>query len=37
MQEVITLLVFSVFAMLYLGERIRWNNVAAFGCILAAV
>jgi uncharacterized protein len=37
MQEVITLSVFVVFAMAYLGERLRWNHVAAFGCILAAV
>ena len=37
MQEVITLCVFCSFAMLYLGERIRWNHVAAFVCILAAV
>ena len=36
-QEVITLAVFCGFAMLYLGERIRWNHVAAFMCILAAV
>ena len=36
-QEVITLIVFSGFAVLYLGERIRWNHVAAFACILAAV
>jgi uncharacterized protein (DUF486 family) len=36
-QEVITLAVFVVFATLYLGERLRWNHVAAFGCILAAV
>jgi uncharacterized protein len=36
-QEVITLSVFVAFAMLYLGERIRWNHVAAFVCILAAV
>lgn len=36
-QEVITLLVFSGFAVLYLGERIRWNHIAAFVCILAAV
>jgi uncharacterized protein len=36
-QEVITLTVFVAFAMLYLGERIRWNHVAAFVCILAAV
>ena len=36
-QEVITLVVFSGFALLYLGESIRWNHLAAFGCILAAV
>src|ERR1700733_7360995 len=36
-QEVITLSVFCVFAIFYLGERIRWNYVAAFVCILAAV
>jgi hypothetical protein len=37
MQEVITLAVFCGFAILYLGEKIRWNYVAAFFCILAAV
>jgi uncharacterized protein (DUF486 family) len=37
MQEVITLAVFCVFAFFYLGEKIRWNYVAAFVCILAAV
>lgn len=37
MQEVITLTVFSGFAVLYLGEKIRWNHFAAFLCILAAV
>jgi len=36
-QEVVTLCVFSGFAILYLGEKIRWNHVAAFACILAAV
>lgn len=36
-QEVITLSVFVVFALTYLGERIRWNYVVAFVCILAAV
>jgi uncharacterized protein len=36
-QEVITLSVFSGFAVLYLGENIRWNHLAAFLCILAAV
>jgi len=36
-QEVITLTVFSGFAFLYMGEKLRWNNFAAFLCILAAV
>jgi hypothetical protein len=36
-QEVVTLSVFCVFAIFYLGEKMRWNHVAAFGCILAAV
>ncbi len=36
-QEVITLSVFSVFAMLYLKESLRWNYVASFACLLAAV
>ena len=36
-QEVITLVVFCGFAILYLGEKIRWNHVAAFACVLAAV
>lgn len=37
MQEVITLVVFSIFAIVVLGEKIRWNYIAAFICILAAV
>lgn len=37
LQEVITLVVFSGFALFYLGERLRWNHLAAFVCILAAV
>ncbi|HEV8586290.1 MAG TPA: DMT family protein [Methylomirabilota bacterium] len=36
-QEVITLVVFGVFAWLWLGERLRWNEVAAFGLVLGAV
>jgi uncharacterized protein (DUF486 family) len=36
-QEVITLLVFAGFASLWLGERLRWNEVAAFALVLAAV
>ncbi|MEJ1970373.1 MAG: DMT family protein [Rhizomicrobium sp.] len=36
MQEVITLTVFAFFSVLYLGEAIRWNHVAAFGCLVLA-
>ncbi|MBW8865492.1 MAG: DMT family protein [Verrucomicrobia bacterium] len=36
-QEVITLSVFVVFAIFYLHEKFRWNHLAAFACILAAV
>ena len=36
-QEVITLLVFSVFAVTYLGESLRWNHAAAFLCLVGAV
>lgn len=37
LQEVITLVVFMVFAWLYLGEGLRWNYAVSFGLILAAV
>ena len=36
-QEVITLMVFAGFAVLYLGEAIRWNHLAAFACLIGAV
>jgi len=36
-QEVITLIVFSVFSVTYLRESFRWNYVVAFGLIVAAV
>ena len=36
-QEIITLTVFCVFALLYFGDKIRWNHLAALGCIVAAV
>jgi uncharacterized protein (DUF486 family) len=36
-QECITLVVFAVFANLYLDEPLRWNYAAAFGCLVAAV
>lgn len=37
MQESITLLVFVVFAYSYLGEPLKWNYVAAFVFLAAAV
>src|SRR5262245_22503146 len=37
MQEIITLLVFAVFSVLYLNEAIRCNHVAAFGCFVMEV
>lgn len=36
-QEVITLLVFVVFAWLVLGEKLTWNYAVSFAFILAAV
>ena len=36
-QEVITLIVFSFFSVLVLKNKLHWNHVAAFLCILAAV
>jgi uncharacterized protein (DUF486 family) len=36
-QEVITLLVFIVFAWVVLKERLTWNYAASFLCILLAV
>ena len=35
-QEIITLTVFSVFAVFYLGDSIKWNHIAAFLCMIAA-
>ena len=32
-QEVITLTVFAVFSITYLGERFKWNYGVGFGCI----
>jgi uncharacterized protein (DUF486 family) len=37
MQEVITLVVFAVFSVLYLRERLTWNYIVGFVLILAAV
>ena len=36
-QEVITLIVFTVFAVLYLKEPLRWNYLVSFMLILGAV
>src|SRR3990167_1244917 len=36
-QEVITLIVFSVFSVLYLKEEFRWNYLVGFLLIIAAV
>lgn len=37
MQEVITLVVFCLFSVLYLKEPLKWNYIAGFGLILLAV
>jgi uncharacterized protein (DUF486 family) len=36
-QEIISLLVSAVFAVLFLKEPVKWNYIAAFACILGAV
>jgi uncharacterized protein (DUF486 family) len=36
MQEVITLIVFAIFSVTYLGESLKWNHGVAFGLIAAA-
>jgi hypothetical protein len=36
-QEVITLTVFSVFSIFYLGEKIKWNYAAGFGFVVVGV
>ena len=35
-QEIITLLAFAGFSILYLNEAIRWNHLAAFACRVLA-
>jgi uncharacterized protein (DUF486 family) len=35
MQESITLVVFAIFAYVYLGESMRWNHAASFACLVA--
>jgi uncharacterized protein (DUF486 family) len=37
MQEVITLVVFGGFSVLYLHEPLRWNHAAGFACLIGAV
>lgn len=37
MQEVITLGVFAVFSVTFLGEQLRWTYFAAMGCLVMAV
>ena len=38
LQEVITLTVFTVLAMFFFsGEKLHWNHIAAFVCLVAAV
>jgi uncharacterized protein (DUF486 family) len=36
LQEIITLAVFAVFSVSWLGESIRWNHLVAFALIAAA-
>ena len=36
-QEVITVIVFTIFAVLYLKEPFRWNYLVSFALILGAV
>jgi uncharacterized protein (DUF486 family) len=36
-QEVITLIVFAVFSVVYLKEPLKWNYLVGFGCMVLAV
>ncbi len=36
LQEIITLVVFAGFSILYLGERLAWSHLAGFACLVAA-
>jgi uncharacterized protein (DUF486 family) len=36
MQEIITLLVFAVFSVTYLGESLKWNHMVAFAFLCGA-
>ena len=35
LQEAVTLVVFMGFAVTFLKERLAWNHLAAFGCLVA--
>ncbi len=35
-QEIITLVVFSAFSILYLGEKLKWNHITGFCLIIVA-
>jgi len=37
LQEVITLAVFCIFVLTYMREPLRWNYLAGFACLIAAV
>jgi uncharacterized protein len=36
-QEVITLTVFAIFSVTYLGEKLKWNYAAGAACLVLAV
>lgn len=36
LQEIVTLVVFAVFAVAYMGERLTWNHAAAGLCLVGA-
>ncbi len=36
-QEVITLIVFAVFSVLFLNETLKWNHLIGFACLILAV
>jgi len=35
-QEIITLVVFAIFSVFYLGDSLRWNHLVGFGLIVLA-
>jgi uncharacterized protein len=36
MQEIITLVIFAIFTIIFLKEKLAWNHIAGFVCIAAA-